>query len=723
MKSISRPDKNHINVLLANLSSRKFNEAIISATKILKKNPEFIPAWKALGVCYLEIGMLEKALFSFEKVSKFEPMNHENIYNLALSTERMGNIASAMKKYELALEISPKFVKAAISLAAIYIAEGFIEKAIHICEWQINNGEKSIDLLNNLGRAYLENGDLRKALLILKEANKHDAKNVNVLYTMTLLLLKAKNPQEALEISNKALTIDKKDQRLILANSKALLDLGKLDEAILKLDELIKIDKNMVEANFNLAVAYMRKRRWLAAEKFFKKVLELDKYSVIAMNNLGSVYKSMGDINSAITMYESCIHLDSGYEVAKSNLFLAKIHDINCKPKELAAYIIENSNRKIINNRNNECKSFKSREVRAQRRIGYVSADLRNHSVSYFVRGIFQGHLKNNDKIFVFSNANNEDQISEELKKYCYKWTNILNLDDKSVCEIIEKEDLDILVDLSGHTAGNRLSVFSMRPCRIQISYLGFPATTGVKEMDYRISDFYADPLVVSDNLYSEKLIRLKSVFCNFNPANGSTLKVAPAPCLLNGYITFGTLNAIAKINDDVIILWARILNSINNSKLLLEVVGAEYEEFEQYLRNKFINFGVMSEQLIILPRRSEKQFILYNEIDIALDPYPCNGGTTTCDALWMGVPVVTLCGESFASRLTGTLLNSIGMVSLVANSHEEYYNIALKLAQDYVYLSTIRTEIREKMKASALIDSDLFFSELSELYSSVLCV
>ena len=294
-----------------------------------------------------------------------------------------------------------------------------------------------------------------------------------------------------------------------------------------------------------------------------------------------------------------------------------------------------------------------------------------------------------------------EDEVTARLKPGFDHWRNIRALSDDAAADLIEADGIDILVDMSGHMAGNRLLIFARKPAPVQATWLGFTTTTGVKAIDYRITDVYADPPGMTEHLNTETLWRLPATFCCYQPRAGIADPIDHPPRDDNGFTTFGCFNNFTKVTDGTLKCWAEILARVSDARLLLEIVGIDSEEFRRETEARLVRLGLPLDRVILEPRKRSNQYVLYNKIDIALDPFPYNGGTTTMDALWMGVPVMALAGKHFAARMGVTILNNVGLPELVAEDEAAYVDLATDLATDPSRLRAVRHNLRQKMSAS----------------------
>jgi predicted O-linked N-acetylglucosamine transferase (SPINDLY family) len=270
---------------------------------------------------------------------------------------------------------------------------------------------------------------------------------------------------------------------------------------------------------------------------------------------------------------------------------------------------------------------------------------------------------------------------------------------------------------MAGHTGYNRLLVFARKPAPIQVTWLGFPATTGMKAMDYRITDAYAEPPGMTENLNVETLWRLPEIFCCYGAHESNPAVIDHPPFEDNGYITFGCFNNFAKVTDPVLETWAKIMSSVPESRLLLEITGLDGPKFRAEVEERLQRQGLPLNRVILEPRKRSNQFVLYNKIDIALDPFPCVGGTTSMDTLWMGVPLVTLAGKHFVSRMGVSILTNAGLPELIAQNTDEYVKLATGLANDRQRLKSLRHNLRDHVVASPLMNQESFARNMETAY------
>ena len=350
-------------------------------------------------------------------------------------------------------------------------------------------------------------------------------------------------------------------------------------------------------------------------------------------------------------------------------------------------------------------------------RIGYLSPDFCKHAVHYFLEPLLVNLDRNNFEVFAYSNTPREDGVTERIKKEVDHWRDVRFISDDAIADLIESDKIDILIDPTGHTGQNNLEIFARKPAPIQLSWMGYPATTGMKAMDYKITDPYAEPLGMTEHLNVETLWRMPEIFCCYQAGETTAVVIDHPPFEDNGYIIFGCFNNFAKVTDEVMKTWAKILEKVSNSKLLLEIYGVDMPLVRNNVERRLKQANMPLERVILETRRKTNQYHLYNKIDIALDPFPCNGGTTSMDTLWMGVPMVTLAGRHFVSRMGVTILTNAGLPELIANSEEEYIKFAVDLANDRERLKKMRHGLRDRVKASPLMDQERFARNMETAY------
>ena len=349
-------------------------------------------------------------------------------------------------------------------------------------------------------------------------------------------------------------------------------------------------------------------------------------------------------------------------------------------------------------------------------RIGYISGDFCSHSVAYFAEALLEGHRPELVETWGYGNCPHQDMVTDRLKEKFDHYRNVCAVLDDQVVEWIEQDKIDILVDLSGHTGDNRLDVLAYKPAPIQVSYLGYPDTTGMSQIDYRFTDPWADE-PTAQQYYTEKLVLLDSGFICYRPPEFAPA-VQPLPALSQGRVTFASFNNSLKINVRLIRMWAKILQRLPQAQLLLKFGGGDDEQVRALYLEQFRSLGVAEDRVRIIGRLPVAAHLdLYNQVDIALDSFPYHGTTTTCEALWMGVPTLSLIGQHHVSRVGLSLLSRVGLEVFSAHTEQEYLDKAVSFAQQTAHLSTLRPGLRARVWHSPLCDNQAYARCVEEAY------
>ncbi len=354
-------------------------------------------------------------------------------------------------------------------------------------------------------------------------------------------------------------------------------------------------------------------------------------------------------------------------------------------------------------------------------KIGYVSPDFKTHSVAYFFEPLLVSHNRSEVEVYCYYSDKVVDKTTQRLKKASDHWRSIVNLNDEEAANLIQQDNIDILVDLAGHTAKSRLSVFTYKPAPIQVTWLGYPNTTGLSGMDYRFTDNVADPVGEADKWYTEELVRLPNGFLCYQGDDQVDFE-SKLPSRERGYITFGSFNNLIKVTSKVVKLWSDILKEVPGSHLLLKSKQLADEATKLRFLELFEKEGVGKERLEFYAQlpKDEDHLALYSKIDIGLDPFPFNGVTTTCEALWMGVPTVTLLGDRHAGRVCASIMEYVDLSEFIAKDLASYVELAVQHANDPEHLSSVRQGLRARMKTSKLCNASSFTLDIENAYKKM---
>ncbi len=492
----------------------------------------------------------------------------------------------------------------------------------------------------------------------------------------------------------------------------ALEDSGRLRESIESLSRAIALEPELAEAYYYLAKALKRQGRMEEAIENYRRALAINANFAEAHNNLGNILRRRGLIGEALSHYRDALAIKPDFAEAHSNILTC----LNYEDVVSQAEILEEARRWD----SRHAASFKEvfshsndRSPERRIRVGYVSPDMYKHSVSYFLEPLLAEHDPSGVETYCYADVAKPDDMTARLKGHADHWRDTAGMADQALAETIHADGIDILVDLTGHTANNRLLVFARKPAPLQVTWLGYPNTTGLATMDYRLVDRITDPV----NEGSEKLLYLPNGFFCYSPAEEAPSDIPPRA---EGPLTFGSFNNSIKMSMACIRVWARILAEAPEARLLLKSNHFIDPKACDYIKAGFADHGIEPERLELVPYKDsrEEHHALYAQVDVALDPFPYNGTTTTCEALWMGVPVVTLRGDHHRSRVGTSILSRIGLDECVADDEDAYVSIATALARDTERRARLRNGMRDRM--APLCNAPSFARDMEAAYRSI---
>jgi protein O-GlcNAc transferase len=662
------------------------DDAVHSLEECLAINPNNFAACYLLGQLFQEKGQIDKAIFYYESASQLNPNFADVYYQLGLILQDKEELDRAIENYQKALQYNPGHFAALNNLGTIFKEKGNIEEAIRCYQNALELNPNIADTYNNLGDAYQKTGDVQEAIDCYKTALQ-------------------RNPKLPSAYNN-------------LGN--ALILKGHFDEAIIYYQKGIGLDPSP-EAYNNLGIALCRKGQLQEAMSCFQNALAIDPNFANAYISLGTAFIDKGQSDEAEIHLRRALKIRPDSFVAYSNLLLYLNYSPRYSSQELYSEHLNFEKQFAASSRSKISRHTNHALPSKRLKIGYVSPDFKRHPVAYFIETVLAAHNRDNCEVFCYSDVPYHDEMTTRIMRYSDHWRNIIGRPDEMVFELIQKDGIDILVDLAGHTAHNRLLLFAKKPAPVQVSWIGYPATTGLSSLDYKIVDKYTDPPGMTEQYYTEELIRMPESFLCY-----SAEKDAPGadklPALASCHITFGSFNNFAKISPGVVSLWASILQMIPGSGIIIKAKSLSDGSTREYIMDMFARQGTPSGRIELLSWEpsSREHLDIYNRIDIGLDTFPYNGTTTTCEALWMGVPVITLAGNTHASRVGASLLSNIGLPELVAQSDDEYLAIAVNLSGNLKKLRELRESLRSMMMRSPLTDAKRFVLNLESCYRSM---
>jgi len=483
------------------------------------------------------------------------------------------------------------------------------------------------------------------------------------------------------------------------------------------------------------------------ASGYFQKCIKINPNYYTAIYNYGTLCLENGALTKAFNLLQNA--KDQGCKFPELNYYLSiskynnfegiqdnlkefvRVFDNYSDPQLLSSYYLpilynDNFNDKEIFefhkkfDKSNQTVKI-SKNLNDKLRIGYVSADLTNHSVGYFIDPVLENHNKENYEIYLYFNSNKPDAKTKTIQSYNHQWRDIFGKSDNYVYDLIKRDKIDILVDLSGHTSGNRLGVFRKKPSFKQITWIGYPFTTGLKTIDYKFTDEITDPLGQTEKIHTEKLYRIPECFLCYKNENEIHINQSK-PLETNNYVTFGSFNNILKISKKQIDIWIKILKLVPNSHLVLKSKHYSSKTVLENVYKIFKNNDIELTRIKLLPMipSVHGHLAMYNMIDISLDTSPFNGATTTFESLWMGVPVITLAGNKHLSRVGTTILQNLNLSELIAKDDDDYIHKIVKLCNNVDQLKYYQRNLRDLLKNSALCDGKKFTMKIEEAYTKI---
>lgn len=699
-----------------------------------------------LGTLRYQLGDLIAAKSMLKHAIEIQPNIAEAHNNLGLIYADLLKLEQAEAEFYKAIKLDPQLIDTYNNLANLFIKQGKHQDAKKLIYDGLEIDYSDKELWNTLGNLYVEKIKYKQALSCYDKALSISPSFIQALINRGKLNEKLKEDVLAYQDFSMAISIAPNSADAYTALGKLSLTNRKFHKAQEFLHQALKLDNTNTETLISLGLSYYEQGHLTKAEKYYRKCLAIQPKSSITLNNLANILKEtnrlseaksnlteainidpseaehfsnlgctlllQGDITNARHAFKTALSLQPDNPLMYSNFLFFSNYDFGMDADELARIhqefglilqpSISTSNpahrNALINNKT--------------LRIGLISADFRQHPTGFFITGVLANSNTCTVNYYCYSNSNQNDALTRQIQNSTHYWRNVYELHDCELDNLIRSDFIDILIDLSGHTKGNRLSCFKLKSAPIQMTWLGSCHTTGVSEVDYILLDnnYIA---AGKDDWFTEQIIRFPRIrWCYTPPAYSPEIKESPV--IKNGYITFGSLNNIAKLNITVLKLWADILLSLAKSKILISWKSLSDPLERDRLTEYFKNLGIHESRIILTPggEKHADTLDLYNQIDIALDPSPFSGGLTSFEALWMGVPVITLHGQKPISRQTLSILMALGRPEWIAYNCHDYKAIALQLADDSGLLTELRMNLRKAM-GQTVCDTKAFAFEL----------
>lgn len=695
----------------------KLDEAIACYRRALGLHPNYVDAYYNLGNALQGQGKPDEASACYRRALQLKPNHFEAHYSLGNAFCAQGKPDEAIPCYRRALQLNPDSLDAHFRLGNALHGQGRLDEAIASYRRALELKPDYAEAYNNLGNALSDQGKPDEAIACYGRAVDLKPDSAEAHYNLGNALNGRGRFDQAMARYRRALELrpDYSDALVNLGN--ALNDQGKPDEAIDCYRSALELKPKDPNAHNNLGIALANQGNLDEAIARYRRALELEPRLAGAYINLGNALKDQGRLDEAIACYRRVLELRPADAKAHGNLvytlgFLPE-QDPQSTFSELQRWNREHAQplAKDIQPHSND------RAPDRPLRIGYVSPDFRSHPVGRFLLPLLETHDPEGFEIIGYSSVRLPDPITDRCRTHARRWHDVVGLSDEELAHKIRQDRVDILVDLTMHMTDNRLLVFARKPAPVQVTYLAYCGTTGLDTIDYRLTDPYLDPPGQDESFYSEQSVRLPETYWCYRPM-AETPEPGALPALESGAVTFGCLNNFCKVTAPTLLAWSQVLQALPSARLVLHAKGGGHRD---RVRDFLARHHVSSDRLTFVDAVPMAQYLqTWQRIDVALDPYPYNGGTTTCDALWMGVPVVSLAGRTAVGRAGLSVLSNVGLPELVARDREEYVAVALRLARDLPRLSELRATLRARMQASPLMDAPRFARNVEAAYRAM---
>ena len=640
--------------------------------QILNIAPNHPGALHFLGVIARQCGKLESAINLINKAIEISPNYHTAHNNLGEAYQALGDIEKAREAYKRAVAENPDYATAHFNLGLITAKQRELDKAIDCLRTSARLNPRHTETHFEIGKILSERGDKYNAQIALKTALQLEQGHINA--------------------------------RCLLAQ--IIMSIGKFDEALQEYEIALEHDPQSNEALNGVGRIHKKNGKFKQSLEYLYRALKIDKNNIETLQNLGSTHQSIGDIDSATEYFSRVLELAPHAIFAEKCILFISLNNLNYTLDEFFNLHTDLRSRHDKIEFTNKSFSNRKKDPNKKIKIGYLSSDFRTHVVSLNLLPLIANHNHEEFEIYLYSQSKNDDLMTQAFDDFSDHFKNVNTMNDEEVANLIEKDEIDIFVTLAGRFDENRPLVATFRPAPIQVSFHDC-ATSGLAAMDYYLTDNIIHPPTTKEK-FTEQLYRLP-IYYQYPTHNGLPV-INESPVIQNGYITFCCFNKPEKIGEEVVELWAKVLKAIPNSKLLLKYFNHYSEPLMLERTLKRFAMHKIGEDRLILNAALDNQvahLALYHKADIALDPFPFNGATTTFEALNMGVPVIALQGDHFVSRVATSLVTHVGHPEFAAETQDQYINIAVKLTSNIKKLNLIRQNLRQQLIDSPLCNGE----------------
>ncbi|MEQ1881691.1 MAG: tetratricopeptide repeat protein [Burkholderiales bacterium] len=682
------------------LEMNRVEDAKVCFENAVSLRPDYAEAHYKLGNAARIQGRLDDALTCFQSAISFNPSYAEAHNNAGVVYEEKRQWNEAIASYQRALVLNPGLSQAQYNLGLLLTAQGNLSEALACFHKAIALIPDFSEAHSALGRVHREQGHRIEAMASFQTALSINPKLADAHYDLGLLVFDQGDLSDALACFRKAISLNPNNAGAHGAVGLVHKERGEWNEAIAAHRRALSIAPRFADAHNGLGTILHAQGKLSEAAASFRQAISCKPDLTSAYSNLGATLSQMGRNDEAFAVLRGVLALDPDFMVAHSNLLFCLSHDSGTSAEEVFAEHRAFGDRFEAPFRSRWPAHRNLPDPGRRLRVGFVSADLRTHAVASFIEPLWAALDPQQVEIWGYSNHVLEDKVTVRLKGLAHRWRKVIGMTDGEFADQVGKDEIDILVDLSGHTAGSRLLSFARKPAPIQVSWIGNPNTTGLKAMDYYLADRFSAPPGLLDGLFTEKIVQLPTGAL-FQP-----LEHAPAvndlPALGSGVLTFGSFNRSDKLTAAMVALWSRVLNAVPDSRMLLG--GLPDASREENLAQQFARHGVDRRRLIFHPRVEMTEYLaLHHQVDLILDTFPFGGGTTSCHAAWMGVPVLTQAGKTMSSRV-GLIINSnLQLPDFIAESEDAFVTQAVRWSQRLPELAALRASLRARVLESPM--------------------
>ena len=698
----------HNNLATVHSASGDFTAAEASCREAIRLRPTFAQAHNNLGNALAGLLQFNEAVESYRRAVELQPAYPLAWANAGNAWRQLGDFNQAVTACERALQFDPQCVEALNNLANVQLDRGQFQQAVECFGRARALRPSQPEVINNLGVALQKLDRWEEAIRCHHDAIALRAEYLPSYIYLAAALRRLGQFEQTEEVLRRALSLAPQDAWIHHDLGELLWRRKDVQGAENHFRKALELEPTLATGHFNLANVLRDSARLDEAEHSYRLALANDPESVSAVTNLAITLSDQGRTGEALELFEQAHRLAPDDPRAHSHLLVCRQYLPGVSLATLAtdhsAWGRQHAQRSFF-----EAGEFcVTQQPERRLRIGFVSRDFRLHPVAFLILSTLEKLDQQQFEVLCYSDHKQSDEMTERIRRVSGLWREVSDLSDDQFAETIRSDHIDILVDLAGHTAGNRLLVFARKPAPVQITWLGYVGTTGLEEIDYLLSDRF-HTLPEDEQYYSEQIVRLPDSYACYSPPTDAP-PVASLPALANGYVTFGCFNNPVKLTDETLTRWSQILRRVANSRLLLKYSGFDSSHARAALHQRFASVNLDAARVTLQGYAPNRELLQqYGAVDVALDTLPYAGGVTTCEALWMGVPVVAQPGNTFAGRHSLSYLTSAGLIETIAATSQEYLELAVTLASDLDRLAELRSKLRTRVARSPLCDAQRF--------------